>query len=113
MRFLLLTFAAPFGAAPSNDKASSALDRFNRSLLEAGVLLGTDRLRPASGRVDISATTGAREATGYWLIQVRTLDEALTWAGRCPLTEGETIEVRQAVPLDARPLPSFPMENPQ
>lgn len=111
MRFLLLTFNAPASAAVVDEHASSAVDRFNRSLREAGVLLGTDRLRPASRRVDIDATAGAREATGYWLIQVRSLEEALTWAGRCPLAQGESIEVRQAVPLDLRPLPSSHTEN--
>ena len=111
MRFLLLTFAARPGASALDDNASSAVDRFNRSLREAGILLGTDRLRPATRRVDLDAGTGSREATGYWLIQVRSLDEALTWASRCPLVQGETIEVRQAVPLETHPLDTTHTEN--
>ena len=111
MRFLLLTFATPSNTAAFDEPASSALDRFNRSLREAGVLLGTDRLRPATRRVVNTQTICAREATGYWLIQVRSLDEALTWAGRCPLAQDESIEVRQAVPLEARPLPISHTEN--
>ncbi len=113
MRFLLLTYSAPPGASALDDNALSAIDRFNRSLREAGVLLGTDRLRPATRRVDSDAAPGSREATGYWLVQVRSLDEALTWASRCPLAQGESIEVRQAVPLETRPHNLLHTENQQ
>lgn len=106
MRFLLLTFADPSSEdAPPHDGAATAVNGFNRALREAGVLLGTDRLRPAWGLSHaecVGDRTGtAASVTGYWLIQVRSLDEALVWARRCPLAPDEAIDVRQAIPHEA------------
>lgn len=106
MRFLLLTVAASPERTAYDDAIMRAVDRFNRALREAGVLLGADRLRPAVGQSREPVTGGRVDrpvsATGYWLIQVRSLDEALAWARRCPLAPDEAIEIRQALPHEAR-----------
>ncbi len=106
MRFLLLTVAASPEKSPSADGGPDAIDRFNRALREAGVLLGTDRLRATSsqsqGHAAGSPGNGRASMTGYWLIQVRSLDEALAWAHRCPLAPDEVIEIQQAIPHGAR-----------
>ncbi len=107
MRFLLLKYvAAPTIDSLPDAGTLDAIDRFNRALREAGVLLGTDRLRPPTGRVRGEAVD-ARKAVdrsqtvvGYWLIQVRSHEEALAWARRCPLSGDEAVEVRQAIPHD-------------
>lgn len=106
MRFLLFTIAAAStGLGPADEGAVGAVDRFNRALREAGVLLGTHRLRPATIQAPLPVTGGpvtARvSATAFWLIQVRSLDEALAWAQRCPLAPDESIEIRIAIPHGA------------
>lgn len=106
MRFLLLTFAgASSDFMPSDARTVDAVDRFNRALREAGVLLGTDRLRPAADHahppVAVCHIATRVAASAYWLIQVRTIDEALAWAQRCPLAPDETLAIRLAIPHGA------------
>ena len=111
MRFMLLMIpkgyesAAP-GTAP--DAASvAAMMKFNQSLQQAGVLLALDGLHPPSMGARVSFEGGKPRVTdgpfaeakevlgGYWLIQVRSKEEAVAWASRCPAGENEVIEVRQ------------------
>jgi hypothetical protein len=92
-----------------------AMSRYNEELRKAGMLLALDGLRPPSdgGTVRFSAdgettiTDGpfseAKEVVGgYWLIQARSKEEALEWAGRCP-ARGCAIEVRRIVEMDEFP----------
>jgi hypothetical protein len=110
MRFMLLMIpkgyetAAP-GTAP-DPKAVAAMMRYNESLQRAGVLLALDGLHPVSMGARVSFAGGkpkvidgpfveAKEVVGgYWLIEVRSKEEAVEWATRCPAYENETIEVR-------------------
>lgn len=109
MRFLLLKFvAAPTIDSLPDAGTLDAIDHFNRALRDAGVLLGTDRLRPSARRVRLEAASDRQAravdapevVVGYWLIQVRSHEEALAWARRCPLSGDEAVEVRQAIPHD-------------
>ena len=111
MRFMMLMIpkgyekAAP-GAMP-DAKAVAAMMKYNESLQQAGVLLSLDGLHPPSmgARVSFSAGkptvtdgpfTEAKEVLGgYWMIQVKSKEEALEWASRCPASDNEVIEVRQ------------------
>lgn len=111
MRFMLLMIpsgyleAAP-GAMP-DVAAVAAMMKYNEELGKAGVLLALDGLHPpsmgarvtfAAGKAVISdgPFTETKEAIGgYWMIQVRSREEALEWATRCPAGEHDTIEVRQ------------------
>jgi len=80
---------------------------YNKSLQKAGVLLGLDGLFPPSTGARVSYTDGkamvtdgpfaeAKEAIGgYWIIQVRSREEAIEWAKRAPMANNEIIEVRQ------------------
>jgi hypothetical protein len=73
-----------------------AMGRFNDELRAAGILLAADGLRPSahgkrvvfdgSGRSVVDGPFGAtRElVAGYWLWQVRDMDEAVAWVRRCP-----------------------------
>src|SRR5262249_19847943 len=96
------------GALP-DEKILTEMGNFNEELSKAGVLLAMEGLKPSSegARVRFSGTkrsvidgpfTEAKELiAGFWLWQVRSLDEAIEWVKRCPNPfEGESeIEIRQ------------------
>jgi hypothetical protein len=111
MRFMMLMIpkgyeqAAP-GAMP-DAKAVAAMMKYNEDLQKAGVLLALDGLHPPSMGARVSFAGGKPKVTdgpfaeakevvgGYWMIQVKSREEAIEWASRCPGSENETIEVRQ------------------
>ncbi|AKF10841.1 YciI family protein [Sandaracinus amylolyticus] len=112
MRFMLLMIpkgyeAAPPGTIPDDVERVTAMAKYNESLQQAGVLLALDGLHPPSMGARVSFRGGkpkvvdgpfaeAKEVVGgYWLIQVRSRDEAIEWARRCPASDDEMIEVRQ------------------
>jgi hypothetical protein len=90
-------------------EAVSAMMKYNESLQRAGVLLALDGLQPPSAGARVSFEGGkatitdgpfteAKEAVGgYWMIQVKSREEALQWASRCPASDNEVIEVRQVM----------------
>jgi hypothetical protein len=111
MRFMMLMLpkgyekAAP-GAMP-DAKAIAAMMKYNESLQKAGVLLALDGLHPPSMGARVSFSGGKPKVTdgpfteameivgGYWMIQVKSKEEAVEWASRCPAADNEVIEVRQ------------------
>lgn len=111
MRFMMLMLpAGQCSAAPDARPSVEAVQRmmrFNKSLQEAGVLLALDGLHPPSAGVRVSAVDGKVKVAdgpfaetkevvgGYWMIDVGSRDEAIAWASRCPLSDGDTIELRQ------------------
>ena len=87
-------------------EAVAAMMKYNEALQKAGVLLALDGLHPPSmgARVSFPAeaqvTDGpfaeAKEVLGgYWMIQVKSREEAIEWASRCPAGDNEVIEIRQ------------------
>src|SRR6188474_1145019 len=111
MRFMMLMIprgyekAAP-GAVP-DAKAVAAMMKYNEALQKAGVLLTLDGLHPPSMGARVSFSGGKAKVTdgpfteakevigGYWMIQVKSKEEAIAWASRCPGSENEVIEIRQ------------------
>ena len=111
MRFMMLMIpkgyetAAP-GTMP-DAKAVAAMMKYNEALQKAGVLLALDGLHPPSMGARVSFSAGkptvidgpfaeAKEVLGgYWMIQVKSKEEAVEWASRCPAADNEVIEVRQ------------------
>jgi hypothetical protein len=111
MRFMMLMIpkgyekAAP-GAMP-DAKAVAAMMKYNESLRNAGVLLALDGLHPPSMGARVTFSGGKSKVTdgpfaeakevlgGYWMIQVKSKEEAIEWASRCPGSDNEVIEVRQ------------------
>ncbi len=97
--------AAP-GATPTKE-AVAAMMKYNEALKEAGVLITLDGLHPPSMGVRVSFESGKPVVTdgpftelkevigGYWMIDVKSRDEAIAWAKRCPASSNETIEIRQ------------------
>ncbi len=80
---------------------------YNADLAKAGILLALDGLHPSSKGARLSFAGGkatvkdgpfteARELIGgYWMWQVKSKEEAVEWAKRCPAEDGDTLELRQ------------------
>jgi hypothetical protein len=114
MRFMLMvkaSDASEAGVLPGPDLLA-AMDAYNNEMLKAGVLLAGDGLRASSKGARVRFSPGGKTTVidgpftetkeliaGYWLIQVKSLDEAIEWARRCPAPMGDgvdaEIEVRQ------------------
>ena len=119
MRFMMLMIpkgyetAAP-GTMPEA-KAVEAMMKYNESLQKAGVLLALDGLHPPSMGARVSFAGGKPKVTdgpfaetkevlgGYWMIDVKSREEAIEWAKRCPASANETIEVRQVQEMSEFP----------
>ena len=111
MRFMMLMIpggyesAAP-GTTPDAARVAEMM-KYNESLQQAGVLLALDGLHPPSVGARVTFRGGkpkvvdgpfaeAKEVLGgYWMIDVKSKEEAVAWASRCPASENETIEIRQ------------------
>ena len=88
-------------------KAVAAMMKYNESLQKAGVLLALDGLHPPWMGARISFSGGKPKVTdgpfaeakevvaGSWMIQVKSKEEAIEWASRCPGSDNEVIEIRQ------------------
>ena len=111
MRFMMLMIPKGYeqavpGTMP-DAKAVSAMMKYNASLQKAGVLLALDGLHPPSMGARVRFSGGKPKVTdgpfaeakevlgGYWMIQVKSKEEAVEWASRCPASDNEVIEVRQ------------------
>ncbi len=108
MRFMMIVKASEeseAGVLPTEQELAE-MGRYNEELVKAGVLLAGEGLHPSSRGVRVQFSgdrravidgpfTEAKELiAGFWLIQVRSREEAIEWAKRVPFREGE-IEIRQ------------------
>ena len=111
MRFMMLMIPrgyekAAAGTMPDAKRVEEMM-KYNESLQKAGVLLALDGLHPPSMGVRVTFPGGKPKVTdgpfaeakevlgGYWIIQVKSKEEAIEWARRVPGSENETVEVRQ------------------
>ncbi|HEY0765391.1 MAG TPA: YciI family protein [Pyrinomonadaceae bacterium] len=108
MRFMMMVIceSAATNAAPTAE-ALAKVAEYNKALQKAGVLLALDGLFPSSTGTRISYVDGKPTVTdgpfaetkevinGYWIVQVRSREEAIEWAKRVPMSNNEVIEVRQ------------------
>jgi hypothetical protein len=111
MRFMMLMFTKGYetaepGAMPSAE-AMAPMMKFNESLQKAGVLLALDGLHAPAAGARVSFEGGKPKVTdgpfaeakevvgGYWIIQVKSREEAIEWAKRCPAGESGMIEIRR------------------
>jgi len=118
MRFMMIVKASKdseAGIMPS-EELLSAMGKYNEELAKAGVLLDLAGLQPSSKGARIRFSRGKRTVidgpftetkeliAGYWIIQVKSRDEAIEWAKRVPAPHGEgaegEIEVRQFFELE-------------
>ena len=91
-----------------------AMGRYNEELVKAGVLLAADGLRPSSDGVRIHFSGTQRNVVdgpfaetkelvaGFWIWQVKSLQEAVEWAKRCPNPTGDlgVLEIRPIFELE-------------
>jgi hypothetical protein len=111
MRFMILVKAneeSEAGVMPREEMLAE-MGRYNEELANAGVMLAGEGLQPSSKGVrvrfpDRKVIDGpfaeAKELlAGYWLIQTKSLDEAVEWVKRAPFEEGE-VEIRQVFEAD-------------
>ena len=119
MRFMMLVIPTGYEtAAPDampDAKAVERMMKYNEDLAKAGVLLSLDGLQPPSAGVRVSFAGGKPKVTdgpfaeakecvgGYWMIQVKSKEEAVEWAKRAPMGDGETIEVRRVHEMEDFP----------
>lgn len=119
MRFMMLMIPGGYentapDAMPSAE-AVEAMMKYNEELKRAGVLLALDGLHPPSTGARVSFKGGkptvidgpfpeVKEVLGgYWMIDVRSRDEAIEWARRCPASGNDVIEVRRVQELSDFP----------
>ena len=111
MRFMMLMIPKGYeSAVPGTVPDAGAIEKmmkYNRELQESGVLLALDGLHPPSAGARVSFAGGKPKVTdgpfaeakevlgGYWMIDVKSREEAIEWAKRCPGSDNEVIEVRQ------------------
>jgi hypothetical protein len=93
-------------ATPPTPEAMAEYQKFNGELVKAGVVVGAGRLSPsAQGRrvrfdgkrrsvIDGPFAETKELVAGYWLWQVRSMDEAVEWLKRAPY-DGGTFEIRE------------------
>lgn len=126
MRFMMLMIPKGYEKADSKKmpdaKGFAAMAKYNESLAKAGVLLTLDGLHPPSAGVQLSFAGGKPRITpgpfrdttealgGYWMIQVKSKEEAVQWASRCPASDGDVIELRQVQEMTDFPSEVFTPE---
>jgi hypothetical protein len=93
------------GMLPSTELLTR-MGKFNEELAKAGVLLAMDGLKPTSQGKRITFTTEKPTVTdgpfaetkelvgGFWLWQVRSIEEAVEWLKRSPFPPGDVVEIR-------------------
>src|SRR4051794_5054356 len=89
--------------------------QYNASLSKAGVLITVDGLQSPAKGARVTFPGGKAKVTdgpyaeakellgGFWIIDVKSKEEAVEWATRCPAPEGETIEVRRVQEIEDFP----------
>jgi hypothetical protein len=101
---------------PDSDKLFAEMGKFNEQLVKAGIMESADGLKPSSAGKRIKFTDSGASAVidgpfaetkelvaGYWIWNVKSLDEAVEWAKRCPNPmpgEEGTLEIRPCYSLE-------------
>jgi hypothetical protein len=119
MRFMVIvkaTKASEAGELPSNELLE-AMGKYNEELVKAGVMLAGEGLQASSKGARVRFSGKSRTVidgpfpetkeliAGFWLFQVKSLDEAIEWIKRCPNPHDEDseIEIRQVFELSDFP----------
>jgi len=111
MRFIVMVKAtqeSEAGVLPS-EKLLADMGKYNEELVKAGVMLAGEGLHPSSKGARVKFSGNKRTVVdgpfsetkelvaGYWLFQVKSLEEAIEWVKRCPnpMPGDSEIEIRQ------------------
>ena len=112
MRFMMIMIPGVYSKPVSPEfmpdlEAVKQMGKFNEEMQKAGILLAMDGLTPPSAGARVSFTGGtpkvmdgpfaeAKEVIGgYWMIEVKSREEAIEWAKRCPAGPDDVIEIRR------------------
>lgn len=112
MRFMMIMIPGVYSKPLPPDfmpdmEAVKQMGKYNEDLKKAGILLTLDGLTPPSAGARVSFAAGkpkvmdgpfaeAKEVIGgYWMIQVKSREEAIEWAKRCPAGPDDVIEIRR------------------
>ncbi len=102
------------GFTPPADAVEQMM-KFNDDLAKAGALISLDGLHPLTEGARVSFTSGKASVTdgpyveskevlgGYWVIDVKSKEEAVDWARRVPAAKGDVIEIRQIFEMEEFP----------
>jgi len=128
MRFMAIVKAnkdSEAGAPPSKELLA-AMGKFNEEMVKAGVMLAAEGLQPSSRGARVRFSKGKRTVidgpfaetkeliAGFWLLQVRSKEEAIEWIKRCPAPfedQDSEIEIRQVFEASDFPPEVFPPEE--
>jgi hypothetical protein len=116
MRFMIIVKASPeseAGQMPS-EELLTAMGKFNEELANAGVLLAGEGLHPSSRGARVHFSGKQRTVidgpfaetkeliAGFWLLQLKSMDEAIEWVKRCPnpMQSDSDIEIRQVFEME-------------
>jgi hypothetical protein len=109
MRFMILVPADKESEAEvlPDEKMLADMGKFNEEMVKAGVMLAGEGLRATSKGVRIKFSSGKTTVidgpfteskeliAGFWLIQVKSKEEAIAWMKRAPFGDGVVLEIRQ------------------
>lgn len=114
MRFMVMVKASrdsEAGVMPSTELLT-AMGKFNEEMVNAGIMEAGEGLHPTSKGVRIKYSGAGATATngpfalsgdliaGFWLINAKSLDEAIAWMKRAPFGAGDEIDIRQVFSAD-------------
>jgi len=109
MKFMVIVKASKdseAGVMPSTELLT-AMGKFNEEMAKAGVIQAGEGLHPSSKGARVKYSGGKNTVSrgpfnltddlvaGFWLIQTKSLDEAIDWMKRAPFDGGAEIEIRQ------------------
>jgi hypothetical protein len=110
MKYMLLIYSDEAARQTTSEaemgQLIAAYMAYSEAMAKAGIVVGSDRLRPAASATTVRVTDGKTQVLngpyaetkeqlgGYYLIDVPDLDAALAWAARCPGAAYGSIEVR-------------------
>jgi hypothetical protein len=101
----------------------AAMGKFNEELAKAGVLLAAEGLQPSSNGKRVSFSGRQRTVidgpfaetkelvAGFWLWQVKSMEEAVEWLKRAPFDGGTEVEIRQVYEISDLPAEVGPAER--
>lgn len=110
MRYMVLvkaTAESESGEMPESPEVFEEMNRFNEELVKAGVLVSGEGLHPSSQGARVRFSGTERTVTdgpfaetkeliaGFWILDVKSKEEAIEWVRRAPMRDGDELEIRR------------------
>ena len=114
MRFMIIVKSRPeIEGMAQPPEAFEEMGKYNQSLVDAGILLAAEGLTDSKDGAIVTFKKGGKFSVkdgpfteakelvaGFWIIQVKSLDEAVEWAKRIPgFADGESVEIRRVAEI--------------